>query len=203
MLKLAKINERGMSLIEVIIAMGIMILFSFVIPEIFLSSFRSQKIVFDQLEAQRQGRRTLQDFVNELRASSYSSIGAYPIEVASTTEIVFYSNLDNNGYIEKIRYYRNGRNLIKGVTAPTGTPLAYLPQDEVTSTVVDIINNTTSIFYYYDKNISSSSTPLSYPIDITSIRFVKMSLRIDKNPTTSPVALMVEGSASIRNLNDK
>jgi type II secretory pathway pseudopilin PulG len=202
MLKLAKINERGMSLVEVIIAMGIMILFSFVIPEIFLSSFRSQKIVFDQLEAQRQGRRTLQDFVNEFRASSYSSIGAYPIEVASTTEIVFYSNLDNNGYIEKIRYYRDGRNLIKGVTVPTGTPLAYFPQDEVTSTVVDIINNTSSIFYYYDKNISSSSTPLSYPIDITSIRFVKMSLRIDKNPTTSPIALMVEGSASIRNLKD-
>lgn len=200
MFQLPSVNERGMTLVEVIITMGILILFSFVIPEIFITSFRSQKIVFDQLEAQRQGRKTVQDFVNELRASSYSSIGGYPIEVASTTEVVFYSNIDNNGFIERIRYYRDGRNLIKGITVPTGTPLAYLPQDEVTSTVVDIINNTSSIFYYYDKNISSSSTPLSNPIDITSIRFIKMSLRIDKNPTTSPIALMVEGSASIRNL---
>lgn len=200
-----KKNKRGFTLVETLVALGIFILFNAVIVQIFLSSFKSTNIVFDQLESQRQGRRVLQDFVTEMRSASYSSIGAFPIEEASSTEVIFYSNINNNGYIERVRYSLSGNKLIKGITEPTSTPLFYNTAYEATSTVVDILNNgTSSLFYYYDGNFNGTSTPpLTYPVDLTKIRVVSMNLRIDKSPSTSPVVFIIQGEAELRNLKDK
>ena len=199
-----KKNQPGFTMVETLVAISIFILFNAVIIEIFLTALRSSGTVFDQLEAQRQGRKALQDFVTEMRSANYSSIGAFPIEEASSTEVIFYSNINDNGYIERIRYSMSDNKLIKGITEPTSSPLFYNTAYEVTSTVVDILNNgTSSVFYYYDGLPTGSSTPLTYPVDIAKIRVVSMNLRIDKSPSTSPVAFMIQAEAAIRNLRDK
>ena len=175
-------NKSGFTLVEIIVAIGIFVLFNAVIVQIFLTAFKSTNIVFNQLDAQRQGRKVLQDFVAEMRSASYSSIGAFPVEEASSTEVIFYSNIDNDSYIERVRYSLSGRELIKGITEPTSSPLTYNTAFEATSTVVDILNNgTSSLFYYYDGDFAVTSTPpLSYPIDLAKVRVVSMNLRIDK-----------------------
>lgn len=197
-------NRAGFTLVETLVAMGIFILFNAVIVQLFLTGLKSTNTVFDQLESQRQGRRAIQDFVTEMRAANYSSIGAFPIESASSTEVVFYSNINNDDYIERVRYSLAGSKLLKGVTQPTSSPLSYNLAYEVTSTAVDILNNgTSSVFYYYDGNYSGTSTPaLTYPIDKTKIRVVSMNLRIDKSPSSSPVVFMIQAASKIRNLSD-
>ncbi len=199
-----KKNQPGFTMVETLVAISIFILFNAVIVEIFLTALRSSGTVFDQLDAQRQGRKALQDFVTEMRSANYSSIGAFPIEKASSTEVIFYSNINDNGYIERIRYSVFGNRLIKGITEPTSTPLSYNTAYEATSTAVDILNNgTSSVFYYYDGNFNGTSTPpLTYPVDLTKIRVVSMNLRIDKSPSTSPVVFIVQGEAELRNLKD-
>lgn len=195
-------DKRGMTLMEVLVAMGIFVLFTVAITELLLSSFRFKDIVWEQLSTQNEGRRVVQDFVNELRTAAASSIGAYPLETAATGTIVFYSNIDADSWRERVRYFLAGDILKKGVIKPTGSPLAYNPADEtVTELVHDIANATSSLFYYYDQNYTGAAdTPMTYPINIPAVRVIGIKLILEENPRLSPAPLYIEAKTAIRNL---
>ncbi|MFH2018512.1 MAG: hypothetical protein ABII98_00815, partial [bacterium] len=124
-----------------------------------------------------------------------------PIAEASAQQIVFYSNIDSDSYIEKIRYFKSGTLLVKGVVKPSGNPLVYNSSAEITTTVAnDLCNGANPLFYYYDESFTSSSTPLIQPVAVTSVRVIKISLDIDEDPQTSPALFHVESKVQIRNL---
>ncbi len=196
-------RSTGFTLIEVLVTLGIFILLAAATVQIFLTSHTSEQIIFDQLDAQGEARRALETFTDEVRGATYSSIGAYPIELASPTEFIFYSNVDSDSYIERVHYFLNGTTLEEGITKPSGNPLSYNTSTETVTDVVHYVANTsTPIFTYYDQNYdgTDSSTPLSDPINLTQIRMIGVNLRLDKNPTASPAALTVETQAEMRNL---
>jgi prepilin-type N-terminal cleavage/methylation domain-containing protein len=60
----AQKNIKGFTLIEMVVVLGITALLMGAITEIFLISFRSRNIVFDQLTAQGDGRRAVDGFIN-------------------------------------------------------------------------------------------------------------------------------------------
>lgn len=195
-------DNRGMTLVEVIITVGIFSLIIGTVVEIFLVSTRSKDIVFEQLEVQGQARKTVQDFINEARAMRYSSAGAFPLQKASTTEIIFFTNVDKDSIVERVRYFLVTSTLKRGLIEPTGSPLTYVTSTETVLTVVNnVTNGTSSLFYYYDENYSGvSSTPLAQPVDVTKPRIIEMRLIIDKNPLLSPVPFAIQGHTTIRNL---
>lgn len=198
-----KLNNRGLTLVEVLVAISIFIFLATAIVSLFLTSYRYNSIVWEQLKTQNEGRKTTQDFVNELRTASQSSIGAYPIEAAASSTITFYSNIDTDTLRERIRYFKSGRNLKRGVIKPTGNPLAYVSSTEVITDVAhDVANTSTAIFYYYDSNYSGAEAALSSPIDITSIRVVKITLQLDEDPHLTPVPFFIESKGLLRNLKD-
>lgn len=198
-----KIDSRGFTLVEVLIAIGIFSFLAVAIVSLFLTSWRYNSIVWEQLKTQNEGRKTTQDFVNELRTASQSSIGAYPIEAAATTSITFYSNIDADTLRERIHYYMSGRTLKRGVIKPTGNPLTYNPANEVVTDVAhDVANTSTAIFYYYDSNYSGAEASLSSPIDIARIRVVKITLQLDQDPHLTPAPFYIESKGSLRNLKD-
>ena len=204
MFNLAKIknDNRGLELIEVIVSIGIFALIVGAVVAVYLTGSRYNGVVWEQLSTQNEGRKTTQDFVNEIRTASQSSIGAYPIQAASSTGIIFYTNVDKDTLVERVRYYVSGVTLNRGVIKPTGNPLSYNQINEVTSSVAHDIANTSSIFYYYDKNFSGSEAALSNPIDVTKIRVVKMTLKLDENPRLTPAPFYIESKGMLRNLKD-
>ncbi len=190
-------------MVEVLVAISIFIFLAAAIVSLYLTSSRYNSIVWEQLKTQNEGRKTTQDFVNELRTASPSSIGAYPIEAAASTTITFYSNIDTDTLRERIRYFMSGRTLRRGVIKPTGNPLTYNSANEVIADVAhDVANTSTQIFYYYDSNYSGAEAALSSPIDITRIRVVKITLQLDENPHLTPTPFFIESKASLRNLKD-
>lgn len=198
-----KIDNRGFTLVEVLVAIGIFSFLAVAVVSLFLTSYKYNAIVWEQLKTQNEGRKTTQDFVNELRAASQSSIGAYPIEAAATTSITFYSNIDADTLRERIRYYMSGRTLKRGVIKPTGNPLTYASSSEVITDVArDVANTSTAIFYYYDSNYSGAEAPLSSPIDIARIRVVKITLQLDQDPYLTPAPFFIESKGLLRNLKD-
>lgn len=198
-----KINNNGFTLVEILVAMGIFVFLAAATVTLFLSSWRYNGIIWEQLKTQNEGRKTSQDFVNELRTASPSSIGAYPIEAASGTAITFYSNIDTDSLRERIHYFLSGRNLKRGVIKPTGNPLTYnLLNEVVTDVAHDVANTSTAIFYYYDGNYSGSEAPLSSPVNVTKIRMVKMTLQLDEDPHLTPVPFFIESKGLLRNLKD-
>lgn len=197
------LNNKGISLLEVIVAVGIFVMLVGAAVEIFLFSWRGNAIVWEQLSTQNEGRKATQDFSKELRSATASSIGAYAIESATSAQIVFYSNIDSDSFVERIRYFVTGAVLKKGVIKPAGNPLAYNSSAESITTIAnDVANGTTSVFSYYDGSFTGSGNPLSGAIDVTKIRVVKMSLKLEENPNLSPVPFYIEIKVMIRNLKD-
>lgn len=194
-------SKNGFSLIELIVAVAIFALFVGVVVQIFLTSDQSALIIFDQLEAQGEARRALQDFTSAVRSATYSSIGSYPIESASTTEFIFFSNIDSDTLRERVRYFLASSTLKKGIIKPAGFPMSYVTSTEVVTDVVHyVVNTSTPIFSYYDQDYAGTSTPMAMPVDVSKIRMVGVSLIIDKNTATSPTSLTVDTQAEIRNL---
>ncbi|OGH91477.1 MAG: hypothetical protein A2534_00525 [Candidatus Magasanikbacteria bacterium RIFOXYD2_FULL_39_9] len=197
-----KIDRRGITLVEVLVTIGI---FSFLvvgITSLFLTSWKYNRIVWEQLKTQNEGRKVTRDFVNELRITSLSSVGAYPIESASSTEIVFYGNIDSDTYKERIRYFLSGRTLKRGVIEPSGSPLTYDSANEVIVELAHDLITSTPPFSYYDSDYSGSEAPLSSPVDVTQIRVVGISLTLEEDPNASPVPFYIESKVMVRNLKD-
>ncbi len=145
------------------------------------------------------------NFVNQIRNASVGNDGGYPINQASTTQIIFYSSYgQSSGILAKIRYYVNGGTLYEGIIIPTGSPLTYNSASEKIIPVQNNIANTGApIFYYYDGNYAgiSSTLPLVQPVNVTQVKYVLITMNILKKTTAlSTSTFSVSAGASIRNL---
>jgi len=194
--------DKGFSLVEIVVVVAITAV-------IFLAVFNFGQSIFSfnsnaqkNLSAQSDGRRVLKNIVKELRSTSPSSLGSYSIVLASTTAITFFVNLDSDIYKEQVRYFLVGKELKRGVIKPSGTPLVYNSANEQVVTLIkDINNGITPIFEYFDSSYAGTTTPLTQPVQITKIRMVRATLKIDQDPNqSSPV--IVESQVFLRNLKD-
>jgi type II secretory pathway pseudopilin PulG len=199
-------SRRGFTIIEAVVSMSILLMIGLGIIAFERSVLTNTKVLQSGLTMQQQVRRTLAVFVADLRAATQSSAGAYPIEVAATSTITFYANIDSDAAIEKIRYFVATGTLRRGTIKPTGT--VYNSANERISTIVKDLANPTStpIFTFYDTGYdgftSSSSDPLPTPINIPSIRMVKMSIVVNPNGVRAPVMQTYTTQVSVRNLKD-
>jgi len=195
-------NKKGFTLLELLVAMGI---FSFVLITatwFLVDGLRYNTIIWDQLEGQNDGRRVLQEVVNIVRRAEESSIGSYPIALADDNELIIYSNVDNDSYRERVRFWLEGTTLKKGIIKPSGDPLGYSGEEsivEIAHYVVNIAENT-PVFYYYDEDYTGIEDPLDTPADTPVIRLIRIKLEIEKNPDKTPVPLLVESVVQVRNL---
>ncbi|MBI5221175.1 MAG: hypothetical protein HY979_00010 [Candidatus Magasanikbacteria bacterium] len=118
-------NNYGFSMLEMIVVIGLFILFAGTITELMIWGNHGKDVIFEQLSKQNDGRNASQNFLNDLRRASYSSIGAYPIELANANEIIFYSNVDTDSWKERVHYFVASTTLKRGITKPSGNPLSY------------------------------------------------------------------------------
>lgn len=202
-MKILLCNNRGVTLLELIVAIGIFALLAMGAGLILITSIRSNASIWDHLEVQRDGRRAVQQVVNDIRRAEQSSVGAYMIASAGDNELIIYSNIDRKDYRERVRYFLQGQTLKKGITIPTGNPLTYVTSTESVIDVANYVVNASSsqpIFFYYDATYSGTESTMSPPVNIGNIRIIRVKLLLDKNPNLSPTVLEVESVAQLRNL---
>ena len=191
----------GFSLVETLFVMSIFIIIlvaftlfgkNFWTYNTFISSGFSNADTFRQI---------MKTITAEIRTASTADTGAYVINQATASSFTFYSDIDDDGLREKVRYYLNGTNLEKGVIKPTGSPLSYNGATEKISTLAGNVTNA-SIFSFYNKNYDGTGAALTFPVNVADIRLVKVSLTIDKDPNRPPAATTFSTQVSIRNLKD-
>lgn len=201
-----KQRNKGFTLIEIIIVFSILTMFV-----VLIGDFQSKIFVFNRIFqtgtfSQKDATNVIKSMSTEIRSMSPSSAGAYALEQAGTSTLIFFNDIDDDNLKERIRYYISGTSLRRGVIKPTGSPLVYSTSTESSITLISNVRNATSspIFTYYDKNYNgiTATSSLPQPIDIISVRLIQINVVINSNTPRYPAPLTVITQVSLRNLKD-
>lgn len=195
--------RKGFSIIELIIVIAIISVVAVVVGKFTGDVFYFGSVARGSLSVSQDARNLLRVMAREIRAAAPSANGAFPLVSVASSSISFFSDIDGNGQRDLVRYYLSSSTLMKGVTAPAGSPLAYSTSTESTYTVMsDVRNATTSIFSYFDNTYAGTSSPLAYPVSIQSVRLVRIDLVLDANADRAPATKTFTTQVSVRNLKD-
>ena len=190
-----------MTFVEMLVTIAILSIMSVALAKIFTDFYKTNDFALEQSEAVDSARSGVSSAMQDLREATYGDDGSYPVLSAATSSITFFSNIDKDTSIEKVRYYLSGGTLYRGITNATSTPPTYAGQSETSSIIAAYVQNAstspaTSVFTYFD----SSGNQLSAPFDISDIASVRTSVLIDVDTNRSPATFTLSESATLRNL---
>jgi type II secretory pathway component PulJ len=196
-------SKSGFSLIETLIAFSVFLLLLDSIWVMYKNTNDTNNILTSGLNTQMEVRRAFALMTANIRSASPSSIGAYTIAAASSTAFIYYSDMNNDGLKERIRYFLSGSILKEGIIEPSGSPLTYnIANEKIYDIIHGLDNGASPAFSYYNKNYDGFTAALAAPINIPDIRLIKINLIIDADPLVGPGAATFTTQVSIRNLKD-
>lgn len=197
-------HNAGVTLIEVLVSVAIIGLIVAAVGALQGNIFTFNRYFESSFTTAEKAQKLLRPMTAEIRSASPSSNGSYPIETATSYEFSFYSDIDNDGLKDRVRYYVSGTDLMKDVTEPAGSPPAYNAANKVTTTFMSGVRNQIEgipIFTYYDSTYTggeSGTVPSGQDVEL--IRMVGISIRLDGNPNQPPGPVDIISQVSIRNL---
>lgn len=187
-------RQKGFTLIELMIAVSIFVMIFIMGADFVIRGYKSMAFESEQEAAVKNARRIMELVTKEIREINLSARGDYPISTTSEQSLAFYSDADNDGSTEKIRYFLSDRTFKKGAILP-GASLDYSGTENITS-IADYINNQTEpLFFYYDSDGATSTT-------INDIRLIKVKLKVNVTPNIMPNDYYLESDIQLRNLKD-
>ncbi len=196
-------SSGGFTMVEILISLAIFSLVGIAMLVFQNNTNSLSNIIHSNLASQQQTRKFLRDITAQLRTASQANTGSYAIAEAGANTLTFYSDTDNDGVREKIRYFTEGTTLKKGSIIPSGSPLAYNQENEKKFTMVQYVTNgATPIFSYFNALYEGTLPPLEQPVNPLAIRLVKITLILDQDPNRTPAPVTVSTQISIRNLKD-
>lgn len=208
MIKKTRQYNAGMSLSEIVAVIAIVGLLSIVIASFQRNVITYNSVTSASISSAQDARALIRNITRELRSSSIGNNGAYPIVQAGTSSVTFFADTNADGLKEQIRYFATGTSLYRGSIIPTGSPLAYATSTEKISILIRDVRNVASstgytpIFEYFDGVYAGTSSPLTQPVLVTSIRLVKVNIVVDANPNQSPIQRVYTTQVTLRNAKD-
>jgi type II secretory pathway component PulJ len=215
--------EGGFTVIELTVAfalLGVIVVPAFV----YLSSTQhSERVVSEAVRQQQDSRVALNAFARAIRESDYPDGYTYSSSsifvAASSNDVTFYSDLNNDGVPDMVRYWLDGTNINRTETRPdcSSHPCDYFGAGAVTSTTVMVENARNPnpaqcgkppltppvpLFSYYKADKGTGSLTQISPIsanDLVDINYVVLAVLIDITTTKSPVCQTLTTSVSPRN----
>jgi prepilin-type N-terminal cleavage/methylation domain-containing protein len=201
----SKKNKNGFTIIEVMVVMAIFVMLIFLVVAMLNAIFVNSNQEMLSMNNIDQARIVSSAFVNEIRNATMANDGAYPLNYAGDSQIIFYSNFgsSNPAVVNRIRYYILNNNLYKGVITPTGNPLAYnLASESVKLVQSDLQNASTPLFYYYNGQYDGTGQQLLQPVNINQVRFIKINLVILNQTIKNSVSTFnISAGGTIRSVN--
>lgn len=198
-------SVQGFTLIEVLVSAAILVILA--------TGFLGMQFIFtqNQVTAWRnysnieESNAVVSKFTKEIRVAKQSDEGSYPLVTLSDNEIVFYSDIDLDEDVERVRYTQSASELIKGVIEPSGSPISYLLDTETVTVVADnLVNGTEPIFYYYNEGWpdDTDNNPLPAEDRISDTKVVKIVLTINIKPDDPKSEYKLESSVNMRTLKE-
>jgi len=101
---------RSFTLIETIVVVFVFTLLMGAVSASIVALYRTYGYTWQQSLAIDEGRRGIEIMVKEIREAREGENGSYPIEKAEDKEFIFYSDIDNDGKTERVRYFLGTAN---------------------------------------------------------------------------------------------
>lgn len=198
---------KGMSLIEMIIAIAIFTMGMAGFSTLFLQSWKQNSYTLEMGQTAIAISQSVNKLSRYIREARQADNGSYPVVSANDNDLVFYCDYDKDGVTERIHIYKSGTDVILGVRDPSGSfPITYASGDATTSVIAQRIVNTGSqpIFLYYDASYPEDSVnnPIVTPATVPNVRLVKINLYMNIDPNHAPDNVNIQSFAEMRNLND-
>lgn len=196
-----------MTIIEMMVAIAIFVIGIEGFTLLFVRGWQANSYTFEMGQASLAVSQGAKEITGYIRKARQGDDGAYPLVSVADNDVVFYSDYDKDAVTERLHIYKNGDKILMGITDPSaGIPKTYPGGDQQTKTIIErIVNDVgTPIFYYYNKDYPADTTnnPLVDPIDVSTVRMVKLYLQINIDPNRAPDNIEQQTFVEIRNLND-
>ena len=190
--------NKGATFLEVIIYTATFSIILIGVANAALAVYKTRIFVFDQEGASSASRQSLNKMIKDIREASFADNGAYPVELMEDYQMVFYSDIDNDLKVEKVRYFLDGDVLKRGVVESSGTPAVYSGVEEI-ETISNYIQNiyfSVPMFNYFDK----SGTAIDDLSKVLDLGYVELKLISDINTQRTPEYYEFSSTATLRNL---
>ena len=96
---------RGFTLIETLVAIAVFTVIMGAVAGSIVILYRTYGFTLQQSQAIEEARRGIEVMVKEIRGATFGDDGAFIIEKAQDQEFVFYSDIDGDGKVERVRYF--------------------------------------------------------------------------------------------------
>lgn len=193
-------NQKGVTIVEMIVVLGIV---GLIIEGVYLfinEGYKNWRYSRDQATAQDNVRIASDRIVQEIREIQNADSGAVWIESAISSSFIFYSNVDADSDIEKVRYYLSGTDFYKGVIDPVENEgqITYPQENEIINKRASYIRNTDIFTYYNAAGEAITDTDLQK----TETKSVHIKFIVDYDTSKIPSAITLETDATLRNIRD-
>ncbi|MDO8515933.1 MAG: prepilin-type N-terminal cleavage/methylation domain-containing protein [bacterium] len=193
-------SRDGFTLLEVLIAIAISAVIV-VIAGRFNGIIQSLGgLINYQLQAQQDMEIAFQGVVTDIRSMGPSSGGAYPIESAASNTLIFFSDVNRDGFADRVRYFFASSTFSRGLVAPLGTPPVYATSTEVITSLIPNVIASKSNFQYFNSSYTGSQAAMTSTVDVSPIRTVRVTVTADVSTSSAPFPLVVSEFITIRNL---
>src|SRR3989338_4157977 len=122
-------KNTGITLVEILVGMAVSGVIIAGMVALFRQTVKTNQYIDNQISGQVQAQKMFTMINNDLRKITTSETGAYPIELANGTGLTFYSDIDNDGRIERVHYFlqANGpkNELRRGILKPDANSPGY------------------------------------------------------------------------------
>jgi len=192
-------KTKGMTLIEVIVTLAILVASMGIFTLLFLRSWEMHKFSFSVAEMQVKSTQALGGMVDTIRNARQADNGAFLLASVDDNELVFYADVDTDSDVERVRYSLSGNIITQEVRNPTGDiPPQYPSGYEMASTVLSDVRNTGSepLFRFYD----NTNTELTGNFSVNDVTMVSVYTHFDEDENNPPDSMEIQSFASIRNL---
>jgi len=196
-----------MTIIEMMVAISIFTIGIAGFSLLFTRIWRGNSYTLEMGQSTMVVSQATNKMMKYIRETTQADNGSYPIVSANDNDLVLYSDYNKDSIVERLHFYKSGKNILMGVRNPTNTmPKTYASGDQQTTTIANNIVNdsSTPIFYYYNKNYpgDAANNPLKMPVNVANIRLMKIYLQININPNRAPDNVQMQSFIELRNLND-
>ncbi|MBU2564399.1 prepilin-type N-terminal cleavage/methylation domain-containing protein [Patescibacteria group bacterium] len=187
---------KGFTLIETIVAITVSSIVFLAVFGFVYYFYRTSGYNLSQMIAVNSARKGVETIVRETREATFSDQGSYLIKNAEDQSFTFYSDIDKDLKIERVRYFLDEYILKKGITESNDNS-KYLDENEEIRILSNNIRNLEEpIFTYYDEN-NNEVEDLQV---VTNIRMIQIKLIVNTDPNRPPGEFTLVSNAQLRNL---